>query len=175
MGDWNIPDPPQWCDWGCPDCHWREGVRKGRLRWFHQRARGFIPLREMSLFRTRKESWNVKTFCKRVIPANHPFGGGGKVSFGLAGMIPTIELPLSFAIKHRFFWSFSFPENPPEHPEAKKPCCASNSEASPKSINLLRIYFWVLNFFYFFPWIEKKKYLHRVLIATCKKPPNTLF
>lgn len=107
------------------------------------------PLREMSLFRTR----NVKTFCKRVVPANFLFGGGGKVQFGVAGMTPTIGLPLNFIIKQRFFRSFSFPENPPEHPESKENCCAANGEASPKRIHFFSIYFWELKIFdgIFFP------------------------
>lgn len=75
------------------------------------------------------------------------------MSFGVAEMTQTIELSLSFAIKHRFFKSLSFPENPPEHPESKENCCASKAEASPKRIHLFGTFFWELKFFngIFFP------------------------
>lgn len=125
------------------------------------------PLREMSLFGTRKESWNVKTFCKRVIPANDLFGGGGNVSLGVAGVTQTIELSLSFAIKHWFFTSLCFPENPPEHPGSRENCCASNGEVSPKRINFFRIFFWELKIFdgiLYFPRIKKKE---MTLCANC--------
>lgn len=70
-----------------------EGVRKGCVWLFCPRVSEWIcPLKEMSLSGIRKESWNVKTFCKTAMPTNYLFGGGSKVSFRSAEQIRTTEL-----------------------------------------------------------------------------------
>lgn len=56
------------------------------------RGEWICPLKEMSLFGIRKESWNVKTFCKTVMPTNYLFGDGSKVSFRSAEQIQATEL-----------------------------------------------------------------------------------